>query len=49
MLKDNLYIVPIAAIVGPGHLVQENVASGGINSVCPVNHPVDLDTNWTVN
>jgi len=40
-------IVPIGAIVGPAHLVRENAASGGMDSVWLENNLVDLDTYWT--
>jgi len=43
-----IHIVPVGAGVGPAHLVWENAASGGIDSVWLVNHHVDLDTYWTV-
>jgi len=43
-----MYVVPVGAIVGAAHLVQENVALGGIDSVWLVNNHVDLDTYWTV-
>ena len=45
---NEMHIVPIGAIVGPGHLVWENAASGGIDSVWLVNNHVDLDIYWTV-
>jgi len=45
---NNMHIVPIGAIVGPVHLVQENAALGGMDSVWLVNNHVDLDTYWTV-
>jgi hypothetical protein len=43
-----MHIVPVEAIGEPAHLVQENAASGGIDSVWLVINPVDLDTYWTV-
>jgi len=43
-----MHIMPIGAIVVPAHLVRENAASGGIDSVWLVNNHVDLDTYWTV-
>jgi len=44
-----MHIVPVEAIVGRAHLVQENnAASDRINSVWLVNNHVDLDTYWTV-
>ena len=45
---NKMHIVPVGAIVGPAHLVRENAASGGIDSVWLVNNNVDLDTYWTV-
>ena len=45
---DKMHIVPIGAIVGTAHLMQENAASGGMDSVWLVNIHVDLDTDWTV-
>jgi len=45
---NEMHIVTVGAIVGPAHLVQENAASGGIDSVGLVNNHVDLDTYWTV-
>jgi len=43
-----LHIIRIGAMVGPAHLVEENPASGSIDSVCLVNNHVVLDTYWTV-
>jgi hypothetical protein len=43
-----MHIVPVGAIVGPAHLVRENAASGGIDSVWLVNNHLYLDTYWTV-
>jgi hypothetical protein len=43
-----MHIVPTGAIVGLAHLVQEYAASGGIDWLWLVNHPVDLDTYWTL-
>jgi len=45
---NKMSIVPIIEIVGPGHLVRENAATGGIDSPWLVNNHVDLDTYWTV-
>jgi len=45
---DKMHIVPGGAIVGPAHLVRENVAWDRINSVWLVNHHADSDTHWTV-
>jgi len=45
---DMVHIVPVAAIVGPAHLVRENAASDRIDSVGLVPNQVDLDTYWTV-
>jgi hypothetical protein len=43
------HIVPVGAIVGPAHFVQENAASSRIDSIWLVNNHVDIDTCWTVN
>jgi len=43
-----MHIVPIGGIVGLAHLLQENAASYGIDTVWPVYYHVDLDTHWTV-
>jgi hypothetical protein len=43
-----MHIVPIEAIVRPAHLVGENAAVGGIDSIWLVNHHVDFDIYWTV-
>jgi hypothetical protein len=45
---DKIHIVPVGAIVGPGHLARENAASHTIASVWLVNNHVDLDPYWTV-
>jgi hypothetical protein len=45
---SKVHIVPVGATVQPAHLVQENAALGGINSVWLVHNHVDLDTYWTV-
>jgi hypothetical protein len=46
---DMMHIVPVRAIVGPAHLVQENnAASDGIDCVWLVKNHVDFDTSWTV-
>ena len=45
---NKMHIVPVGAIVGPAHLVRENAALGGMDSVWLVNNHVDLDTYWTV-
>jgi len=45
---NKMHIVHVGAIVGPAHLVRENAASGGIDSVWLVNNHGDLDTYWTV-
>jgi hypothetical protein len=45
---NKMHIVPIAAIVWLAHLLWENAALGGMDSVWLVNNHVDLDTNWTV-
>jgi hypothetical protein len=45
---NKIHIVLVGAIVGPAHLVQENAALGGMDSVWLVNNHVDLDTYWTV-
>jgi len=39
-----MHTVPIGAIVGLAHLVQESAALGGIDSVWLVKNHVDLDT-----
>jgi hypothetical protein len=41
---DMIHIVPVEAIVGLAHLVWENVALNGIDSVWLENNRVDLDT-----
>jgi hypothetical protein len=41
---DVIHIVPVAAIVGMAHLVQENAASDWINSIWLVKNDVHLDT-----
>ena len=46
-LMNKMHIVPVGAMVGPAHLVWDNAASGGIDSVWVVNYHVDLDTYWT--
>jgi len=43
-----MHIVPVGAIVGLAHLVRENAAVGGIDSIWLVNNHVYLDTYWTV-
>jgi len=45
---NKMHIVPVGAIVGPAHLVQENAASGGIDNLWLVNNHVDFDTYWNV-
>jgi len=45
---NKMHIVTVGAIVGLAHLVQENAASRGIDSVWLVNNHVHLDTYWTV-
>jgi hypothetical protein len=45
---NKMHIVPVGTIVALAHLVRENAASGGIDSVWLVNNHVDLDTYWTV-
>ena len=47
-LTNKMHIVPVGAIVGPAHLVRENAAADGIDSIWVVNNHVDLDTYWTV-
>jgi hypothetical protein len=44
---NRMHIVPIGAIDGPAHLVQENNAWGGIDSIWHVINHVDLDIYWT--
>jgi hypothetical protein len=46
---DMMHIVPVRAIVGPVHFVQDNAASERIDSVWLVNNHVDFDTYCTVN
>jgi len=41
---NKMHHVPVGAIVGPEHLMCENAASGGIDSVWLANNHVDLDT-----
>jgi hypothetical protein len=43
-----IHIVPVGATVGPAHLIRENAASDGIDSVWLVNIHVDFNTLWTV-
>jgi hypothetical protein len=45
---NKMHIVPVAAIVGPVHLVRENAASGGMECVWLVKNHVDINTYWTV-
>jgi len=45
---NTMHIVPCGAIVGLAHLVWENAASGGKDSVWLVNNHVDLVIYWTV-
>jgi hypothetical protein len=45
---DMVHIVPVGAIVGPAHLVQENSASDRIDSTWLVNNHVNLHIYWTV-
>jgi hypothetical protein len=45
---NTMHIVPVEAIVGQAHLLGENAALGGMDSVWHVNNHVDLDTYWTV-
>jgi len=45
---NNMHIVPVVTIVGTAHLVRENAASGGIDSVWLVNNYVDPDIYCTV-
>jgi len=40
---NKMHIVPVGAMVGPAHLVRENAASSGIDSVWLVNNHVDVD------
>jgi hypothetical protein len=48
LVYSTLHIVPVGAIVGPAHLVQEKAAGRGIDSVWLLNNHEDLDTDWTV-
>jgi len=45
---NKMHFVPVRAVVGPAHWVQENAASGGIDSIWLVNNLDDLNTYWTV-
>ena len=45
---NKMHIESVGAIVGLAHVVRENAASGGIDSVRLVINHVDLDTYWTV-
>jgi len=45
---NKMHIVPIGAIDGLAHLVRENGAWCGIDSLWRVYNHVDLDTYWTV-
>jgi len=45
---EKMHIVPVATIVGPAYLVQENAASDRIDTKWLVNNHVDFDTFWTV-
>jgi hypothetical protein len=45
---NKMHIVPVGAIVGPAHVVRENAALGGIDSVWLVHDHVNLNTYWTV-
>jgi len=42
-----MHIEPVGANVGLAHLVRENAASDGIDSICLINNHLDLDTYWT--
>jgi len=44
---NKMHIVTVGALAGLVHLVRENAASGGIDSVWLVNNHVDVDTYWT--
>jgi hypothetical protein len=45
---NKMHIVRVGAIVGPAHLVRENAALGGLDSVWLVNNHIGLDTCRTV-
>jgi len=45
--RNKIHIVHFGVMVGPEHLVWENIASGGIDSVWLVNNHVALDIYWT--
>jgi hypothetical protein len=45
---NTMHIVTVEAIVGQAHLVRENAASGGIDSIWLINNHVDFDIHWTV-
>jgi hypothetical protein len=41
---NKMHIVPVEAMLRPAHMVLENAASGGIDSMWLVNNHVELDT-----
>jgi hypothetical protein len=45
---NTMHIVTVEAIVEQAHLVRENAASGGIDSIWLINNHVDFDIHWTV-
>jgi hypothetical protein len=45
---NKMRIVIVGGIIRPAHLVQEDLLSGGIDSVWCVNNHVDFDLYWTV-
>jgi len=45
---NKMHIVPVRVIVGLLHLVRQNAASDGIDSVRLVHNPTDFDTYQTV-
>jgi hypothetical protein len=45
---NTMHIVPVGAIVGSAHLLRENAASGGIESIQLLSNHVGWDIYWTV-
>jgi hypothetical protein len=46
--RNKMHILLLEAIVGDVHGLREIAASGGIDSVWLVHHPVELNTYYTV-
>ena len=44
---NQMHNVPVGLKIGLSHLVRENAASGGVDTIWLVNNHVDLDTYWT--